>query len=207
MTLARQWLRDGTPISGATGASYTTVVDDVGTALSLRVTATKPGYTQLVQTSAATSAVVDPNAPAVENTVAPSISGTAAVGQVLTAHDGTWNPADTTLARQWKRNGVAIAGATGATYTLDRRRPREGHHRHGHRQQGWPHRGRGDQRRTAAVVAGTITAVKPKVTGKLKVGKTLTAKPGTSTPSTTTVKYQWLRNGTRSEARRPARTS
>lgn len=53
------------------------------------------------------------------NTVAPSITGTATVGSTLTAADGTWTgrfaPA---LTRQWKRDAVAIAGATAATYVL-----------------------------------------------------------------------------------------
>lgn len=42
----------------------------------------------------------------------------------------------------------------------------------------------------------TFTQVKPaKVTGKLKVGKTLTAKPGTWTPAPTEVDYRWFANG------------
>lgn len=50
---------------------------------------------------------------------APAISGTAQVGQTLTCSAGTWSgPASPTLARQWKANGVAIAGATAATYTV-----------------------------------------------------------------------------------------
>jgi hypothetical protein len=52
------------------------------------------------------------------NTVLPTITGTAKVAQVLTAVDGTWTgtPAPTKT-RQWFADGVAIAGATGATYT------------------------------------------------------------------------------------------
>ena len=56
-----------------------------------------------------------PAAPA--NTVAPSISGTAKVGQTLTAANGTWTGRPTpTLTRQWRADGNAISGATGATY-------------------------------------------------------------------------------------------
>ncbi len=52
-------------------------------------------------------------------TTAPVIAGTAQVGAVLTATAGVWsgNPVPV-IARQWLRSGVAIAGATGATYLL-----------------------------------------------------------------------------------------
>lgn len=51
------------------------------------------------------------------NTVAPAITGTAKVGQTLTASLGTWTGKPTpVLTRQWKAAGVAIPGATAATY-------------------------------------------------------------------------------------------
>lgn len=57
-----------------------------------------------------------PAAPA--NTVAPSHTGTdMAVDTVRTAVPGTWTGAPT-YTYEWQRNGVAIAGATAATYTL-----------------------------------------------------------------------------------------
>ncbi|MBU4466360.1 MAG: S8 family serine peptidase, partial [Actinobacteria bacterium] len=43
VTLAYQWLRDGQPIHGATGTSYKVVTADVGTTLTVRVTATADG--------------------------------------------------------------------------------------------------------------------------------------------------------------------
>lgn len=64
-----------------------------------------------------------PNDSDPENTVAPTITGTTTVGQVLTGHDGTWRQSPT-LAYQWHRadsdgsNDAAINGATAATYTL-----------------------------------------------------------------------------------------
>ena len=50
-------------------------------------------------------------------TTIPSISGTAQSGQTLTGADGVLANASVT-SRQWRRDGVAIAGATGTTYAL-----------------------------------------------------------------------------------------
>ena len=50
--------------------------------------------------------------------VVPVLAGTAKIGQAVTVETGTWGgtPAPS-LACQWLRNGVEIAGATGTTYT------------------------------------------------------------------------------------------
>jgi hypothetical protein len=57
-----------------------------------------------------------PTAPS--NTAAPSVSGTAQVGQTLTAHNGTWSgTAPISYTYQWQRDGTTdIVGATGPTY-------------------------------------------------------------------------------------------
>ena len=53
------------------------------------------------------------------NTVAPAISGTNEVGEVLTCTSGTWSGGTPiTYAYQWKLDGVNIGGATNNTYTL-----------------------------------------------------------------------------------------
>ena len=58
------------------------------------------------------------------NTTPPTISGTARVGQSLTAGDGTWSNTPTSYAYQWLRcNGggnacVNVANGTQKTYTL-----------------------------------------------------------------------------------------
>jgi hypothetical protein len=56
-----------------------------------------------------------PTAPS--NTAAPTVSGTAQVGQTLTASSGSWSGSTPiTYTYQWQREGTDIAGATGSTY-------------------------------------------------------------------------------------------
>jgi hypothetical protein len=58
-----------------------------------------------------------PSTPA--NTVVPSISGTATVGQTLTGAPGTWTGREApALSYRWLRDDVAIAGAVALTYDL-----------------------------------------------------------------------------------------
>ena len=49
------------------------------------------------------------------NSAVPTITGTARVGQTLTGANGTWGGSPT-FTRRWFANGIAIDGATGATY-------------------------------------------------------------------------------------------
>jgi hypothetical protein len=51
------------------------------------------------------------------NTVLPAISGVAQEDAVLTAYEGVWTGTPT-FTYAWKRDGVAISGATSRTYTL-----------------------------------------------------------------------------------------
>lgn len=53
------------------------------------------------------------------NTIAPAITGTPAVGQVLTCSQGIWSGAiPQSYAFAWRRDGTAIAGATSTAYTV-----------------------------------------------------------------------------------------
>ena len=107
-------------ISGATNATYTLVATDEGKVIKVRVSFTDDQGNEESLTSGATDAVdVRPNSPA---TGAPTISGTAQVGETLTA--GTSGVADADglsnvqYEYQWLADDSDIAGATNATYTL-----------------------------------------------------------------------------------------
>lgn len=109
-----QWKRAGSAISGATSSTYGVQAADVGQAVTVTVTAIKATYTSGV----ATSASVTPTAGTLTNSTAPTITGTATVGQTLTAGNGTWSATPDSYTYQWKRSGSNISGATSSTYLL-----------------------------------------------------------------------------------------
>jgi hypothetical protein len=57
LTETRQWLRDGTPIAGASGRDYTLVGADFGKKISVKVTSTLGGRILKTQTTDATAKV------------------------------------------------------------------------------------------------------------------------------------------------------
>ena len=109
-----QWLRDGGEIPGATGEDYVLTTDDQGHSIACRVTGTNAGGSSAATSNAIAVPVPSPPPPA--NSVAPSLSGSARVGQRLRCDPGTWTGSPS-LAFQWLRDGVPIPGATLQTYT------------------------------------------------------------------------------------------
>ena len=120
---AYQWLADDAEINGANASTYTLVATDVGNAIKVRVSFTDDADSDEELTSAGTAAVAA--APPLPNTPAiglPTISGTAQVGETLTADttgisdgDGLYNA---TFAYQWLADDAEINGATASSYTL-----------------------------------------------------------------------------------------
>ncbi|TVU66207.1 carboxypeptidase regulatory-like domain-containing protein [Paenarthrobacter nitroguajacolicus] len=192
VTLAYQWFRSGVAVTGATSATYTLVAADLGKTMTVRVTGSKTGFTTAAKTSASTAAV----AAGTLTAPVPTVSGTAKVGSVLTAVPGTWGPAPVTLAYQWFRSGVAVTGATSATYTLvaaDLGKTMTV--RVTGSKTGFTTAAK-TSAATAAVAVGTLTAPTPTVSGTKTVGSTLTATPGTWGPAPVTLTYQWFRGNT-----------
>jgi hypothetical protein len=113
VTLTYAWLRNGTEVPGATATTYLLTADDLGAKIAVQVTGAKAGY----QPGTATSAETDPVF-GLLTAAKPTISGKAKVGKKLTAKPGTWQPSGVTFTFQWLRDGQAIPGATGSTYTL-----------------------------------------------------------------------------------------
>jgi hypothetical protein len=110
-----QWQRNGTDIPGAIGTTYAVLPADVGAALIAKATGTKLGYTPA---NATTSPVTVLQGDALTATSPPSIVGTGRIGEQLVANPGAWGTPEPGFAYQWLRDGVAIPGATTATYTV-----------------------------------------------------------------------------------------
>lgn len=198
VTRTYRWLRDGSPIAGATASTYTPTSSDVGARISVEVKGAKSGLLSLHLTTAET-AVVAPSASAVTSSKAPSISGTPTFDQTLTANDGTWGPGSVTMTRRWLRDGVPIPGATASSYrlTADEVGKTVSVEVTGAKS-GLTSLTRTSSA-TAPVAALTLTATAvPTITGPETpvAGSVLTVKDGTWGPDPVTLTHQWLRDGT-----------
>ncbi|GAA3669830.1 hypothetical protein [Microbacterium marinilacus] len=187
-SLSYQWLLDGEAISGATAAGYTPTAAQAGKKLSVTVTGELDGHTSASETSETSTVAKGTLASAT-----PKVTGTVKMGSTLKAAAGSWTKG-TALTYQWLRDGKAIAKATSASYTLVAADA-------GKRisvkvtgaLSGYTTAAKSSAA-TKAVAKGTLTTKTPTISGSLKVGSTVTAKPGTWT-SGTKLTYQWLRDG------------
>lgn len=113
--LAYQWLRDGTPIAGATGASYTlprAVLADDGALFWVQVTDARGTVATVPAAQRAALRVLSPAAPVItqqSQSVTVDAGATATFSVAATGVE---------LAYQWYRDGTAIAGATQATLSF-----------------------------------------------------------------------------------------
>ncbi|GAA1940983.1 hypothetical protein GCM10009775_36040 [Microbacterium aoyamense] len=190
-TKSFQWYRDGVAIAGEVTRQHILVEEDLGTALTVTITGTKPGYMPAHRTSAPIP--VDP-APFAAAPV-PTIKGAARYGTELTVGGGTWRPQPVDVTYQWFRDGVPIDGATDAVYTL-----------------GADDVGAAISVATTGSKAGYLTAArlsapttpvalakivapKPDLIGQPTVNSTLSIDTSAWTPAGATIAYEWQRNG------------
>ena len=201
-TFAYQWLssRD-TEISGETGSTYTLVDADEGEAIKVRVSFTDDRGHQETLTSTATAAVAArPNSAAAG---APTVSGTAQVGQTLSASTSGISDSDglnnATFAYQWlSSRDTEISGETGSTYTLVDADEGEAIKVRVSFTDDRGHQETLTSTATAAVAArpNSAAAGAPTVNGTAQVGQPLTASASGITDSdglnNATFAYQWL---------------
>ncbi|MFN8011955.1 MAG: M4 family metallopeptidase [Holophagaceae bacterium] len=110
--LAYQWRKNGTAISGATSASYTTPA----------TSSADNGATFSVVVSNSAGSVTSSNAVLTVNSspTAPTITGQPSNATVAVGGTATFSvtaSGTSPLSYQWQKNGVAISGATSASYT------------------------------------------------------------------------------------------
>lgn len=189
VTFAYQWLRNGTPIAGATSSSYAVTPGDEGAALTVAVTGSKTGATSVTRTSEPVTVAPGVIAPA----PTPTISGTPRVDTAVTGVVGAWD-AGATLAYQWLVDGSPVAGATTTTFTA---RPADAGKALTFAVTGTRAGYTTTTRNSAAatVLEGALSPTPtPTISGTAQVDKTVTAVAGTWDSGATLV-YQWLVDG------------
>ncbi|MCW2815232.1 MAG: hypothetical protein JWN84_2687 [Nocardioides sp.] len=115
VTLTYRWLRDGAPVRGATATTYDLGTDDLGTRLSVEVTATAADGSRGRATSAPTPRV---RRAELAGRRAPSVVGEPRYGRVLTARPGRWSTTPDRLRYRWLRGGEPVPGARSARYEV-----------------------------------------------------------------------------------------
>ena len=187
------------PISGATNTTYTITNQDIGFTIEVLVTATNTAGTNQAASSP-TNTIPAVSQPPLNNQP-PTVTGTATVGNQLTATAGSWSGSPTpTFTYQWQdcdTNGAncsPISGATNTTYTIT------------NQDIGFTIEvlvtatNTAGTNQAASSPTNTIPAVSqpplnnqpPTVTGTATVGNQLTATAGSWTGSPTpTFTYQW----------------
>jgi hypothetical protein len=190
--VAFSWKADGVPFSSAPGAVMLTDAE-AGRTITVEITGSLAGYVSRTVVSAATSPVGGVPLPDLAAPSAITVAGTAKVGRSLTASAaGSWTPG-TSVAYVWKADGrtfgsgaasvVLSAREIGARITVTATGTLAGHRP-----------ATVTSAPSARVAAGTLTAAKPTVHGKAKVGRTLTVRPGRWTPGTR-LTYRWFADG------------
>ncbi len=184
-----KWLRDGVPLAGRSGKTYSVGSQDGGHTLQCEVTASnRLGEASAFSGEATVAAVPFDIEP-------PEISGIVHAGETLSCGEGEWiGEEPISFSVHWLREGGRITGAVGTSYVLQA----------------------GDEGAsvscevTATNLSGSITVISPAVrvqarprntalptiSGGLRTGDSITCKTGTWVgDEPIEYAYRWLRNG------------
>lgn len=112
---AFEWLLDGAPLAGATGAGFRPAASQLGRGLACTVTASNSAGSR----SATSAPVMIAPAPPT-NLSPPSLSGTARVGAELACEAGAWAGASS-FSYGWLRDGLLVPAASGQRFQLTSR--------------------------------------------------------------------------------------
>ncbi len=186
-----QWLSGGEPIPGATSTTLTPTAAQLRTRLQVKVTATARGYLPGKATTERSDRVARGSM-----TVAaqPTLTGVARVDEVLTLDTGSASPAADTREVRWFADGERIRGESGHRLRLSQEQIRRTitatvvFRREAYRNL------QATTAPTEQVAAGRFEITEPfSLSGRSRVGRTLTVTPGTFTPAGAEVTYTWLR--------------
>jgi alpha-tubulin suppressor-like RCC1 family protein len=207
-----QWLREGTPIEGETGATYTLTANDKLRQVAVEVTGSLPGFTPVVRTSEYQLVTSTPistcqigftvpidsawnKSPWLKSALLqPSVQGSAKYGSKLFGVRGSW-PSQTKFCVYWYRNGEPISRAFTTSYQTQ---PEDVGQKIQYVVVGIDKLGRGALRYSKPIVVSKAVFTNtqlPKLSGQLKVGSRLSANTSLSWAPGTSYTYQWLRNG------------
>ena len=115
LTITYQWFRGTSPVAGATGVTYEVTSADLGKAITVKATATRPGYTTGTSTS---NVITGTQAGAPLASVPVVINGTGFYGSTLQLSPPTWDVGGVATTYQWFRGTSAISGQTGTSYVV-----------------------------------------------------------------------------------------
>ena len=192
-SLSYQWNLDGKAIAGATSATYKPRPGQLSRRLSVTITASAPGYRDLVRTTPL-SRPVALGALAVKTP--PTVGATPRYGRAVPYTPAVWSAKTATVRYQWFANGKAIKGATGLRYkpttgnvgkalSVTEYVTAKGYH---------PHT---VHTVSAGIVQGGVTSLSasPTIKGAALVGSVLKAQAGNPFPAKGMRTIQWLRDG------------
>ncbi len=194
--------KDCSNVSGAIASSYQLASSDAGHTLRVVVSASNEGGSGSAASEASQAVAPEPPPPAPTNTVAPTVSGIAQVGDTLTASTGAWSGGPTSFSYQWQdcsssgKDCSNVSGAIASSYQL------------ASSDVGHTVRvvvtasNEGGATAASSAVTGTVVSseppppaptntVLPSVSGSGVEGQTLSASTGSWTGSPTSYAYQW----------------
>ena len=191
--VAVQWFAAGKAIVGADERRFVPTLAQRRQRLSVRVTASSRGFAPAVVRTAATPRVARGT---LRTEVAPTITGTPRVDEVLDLRAGSVSPSAASRSFRWYADGERIVGADRSRLRLTQEHIRSlitaavVSRREGYR------RLVSTTASTAEVEAGRFEVTEPfELTGTARRGQRLTVEPGRFSPKDATVRYTWLRDG------------
>jgi subtilisin family serine protease len=185
-------------IAEATNARYTLTGLDAGKTLRVALVASNAAGASAPARSNQTAVVVVARVPT--NTAAPSVAGTAAVGNTLTESAGSWTGEPTSSTRQWQRCDASggscqpIAGAAAQTYiAVSGDAGRTLRVLETARNAGGASAPAASNTTAVVVASAPVNTGRPSVSGGAGVGRTLAASSGSWSELPSGYAYQWQR--------------